>query len=290
MPDGDLTTSQWMKSGEPGEDRDDVGSEGPDDFPLELATLGEVRDDDVDYATERLSDVIAHINEPILSVRLKLVRLAEPARDRPARIQATIDVNGDIVRSDVGARDLREAADGVKERLLSRLRRRMSRLNDYRSSEDQRDPGECRHGDMPTQRADFFDRPMEERALIRHKTFAPDEMTPDEAVFDMDQLDFDFYLFTELATGRDAVMERLGDGTYRLHRLRADDTDPGPTRVELTVTETSTPELPTAEALSLLDESGERFVFFADPAVDRGARGRIVYRRYDGHYGLITTA
>jgi hypothetical protein len=38
-------------------------------------------------------------------------------------------------------------------------------------------------------------------------------------------------------------------------------------------------------ALERLELSGAAFVFFVDEATGRGA---VVYRRYDGHYGLIT--
>ena len=36
-------------------------------------------------------------------------------------------------------------------------------------------------------------------------------MTIDEAVFDMDLLDYDFYLFNDLASGQDAVVRRTAD-------------------------------------------------------------------------------
>ena len=37
----------------------------------------------------------------------------------------------------------------------------------------------------------------------------------------------------------------------------------------------------------LLDEGDEPFVFFAEPDT---SRGQVLYRRFDGHYGLITPA
>jgi hypothetical protein len=41
------------------------------------------------------------------------------------------------------------------------------------------------------------------------------------------------------------------------------------------------------ERLERLDMSGERFVFFVDPQTRRGA---VMYRRYDGHHGLVQPA
>jgi hypothetical protein len=41
------------------------------------------------------------------------------------------------------------------------------------------------------------------------------------------------------------------------------------------------------DAVELLDLSDDRFVFSRDAA---SGRGQVLYRRYDGHYGLITAA
>jgi hypothetical protein len=41
------------------------------------------------------------------------------------------------------------------------------------------------------------------------------------------------------------------------------------------------------DAVELLDLSEDRFVFYGDTA---SGRGQVLYRRYDGHYGLITAA
>jgi hypothetical protein len=41
------------------------------------------------------------------------------------------------------------------------------------------------------------------------------------------------------------------------------------------------------QATQRLDDGGEPFVFFANAMT---GRGNVVYRRYDGNYGLITPA
>ena len=66
--------------------------------------------------------------------------------------------------------------------------------------------------------------------MIRHKSYAPGRLTPDEAAADAELLDYDFHLFTEKSTGQDSV-------------------------------------------------------FFVNAET---GRGNVIYRRYDGHYGLIT--
>ena len=44
------------------------------------------------------------------------------------------------------------------------------------------------------------------------------------------------------------------------------------------------PVLTLAEAISRLEWLSQPFVFFVNPAT---GRGRLLYHRYDGHYGLV---
>ena len=45
--------------------------------------------------------------------------------------------------------------------------------------------------------------------------------------------------------------------------------------------------MPIVAAVGTLDAGDASFVFFADSAT---GRGNVLYRRHDGHYGLITPA
>lgn len=50
------------------------------------------------------------------------------------------------------------------------------------------------------------------RAVSRaSKTFAPTRVTPDEAAFDTDLLDSDFYPFTDAETGQDSSGQQTDD-------------------------------------------------------------------------------
>ena len=63
--------------------------------------------------------------------------------------------------------------------------------------------------------------------------------------------------------------------------------EPGRTAVDLAVSERPAPVLGLDEAIERISASGERFVFFENAA---SGRGNVIYRRYDGHYGLIAPA
>lgn len=252
-----------------------------------VVTHGRVEDADIDYAVARISAVLGHVREPILFTRLKLTQAEDPARERPAIAHVAIDINGESVRAHVAGHEMREAADLLQQRLRDKLEHRAQHIEGRRARTGIHEPGEWRHGDLPTARPSYFARPSAERQVVRHKTFELGESTPDEVAFDMDQLDYDFHLFRELASGEDAVLERLGDGTYRLTRLRPTTNDTGPVAISLEVSALMPPELSVEEATQLLDTEAVEFAFFANATT---GRGNVVYRRYDGHYGLITPA
>ncbi|MCQ4083887.1 sigma 54 modulation/S30EA ribosomal C-terminal domain-containing protein [Streptomyces sp. RB6PN25] len=50
--------------------------------------------------------------------------------------------------------------------------------------------------------------------MVRHKSFSLARETPDEAAFEMEAMDYDFHLFTDLDTGRDSVIYRAGPTGY----------------------------------------------------------------------------
>ncbi len=250
---------------------------------LLVIARGDVADDARSYAHRRIGAVIDHIDEPVLFARVKLTEAPDPARDRPAIAQVTVDLNGEIVRAQVAGHFMREAVDLLDARLRDKLGHRDEYRQALRRRAPASPPGEWRHGDAPSPRPYYFDRPPDERELVRRKTYVDEGLTPDEAAFDMEEFDFDFYLFRELASGQDAVLERVENGSYVLTRVRPE-SDAGPTAIALTVVETPAPELDLKEAIERMNVDGERYVFFVNAAT---GRGNVIYHRFDGHYGLI---
>lgn len=272
---------QWIAGARPPEE-----PAPPPEPEIEAVALDEAAEPVLGYAEEKIRSVLATVDEPILHARVKVAVASNPAVERPARAQATIDVNGDLVRAQVAAGTTTEAVDLLDYRLRDRLQHRSERLKALREQQGM-GPGGWRSGQLPTQRPPWFDRPPEEREVVRRKSFALAESTVDEAAFDMEMLDADFHLFTELATGQDALLYRLPEGRYGLRRLRPSPLTPEATAAEVEIDPAPTPSMPLAEAIDLLDMTGEPYVFFEDPETGRGA---VAYRRYDGHYGVIVPA
>lgn len=106
----------------------------------------------------------------------------------------------------------------------------------------------------------------------------------DQAIFDLDLMDYDFCLFTDALSGVDSVVYRDGCSGYRISRL---DGNPAPTNtsVPVLVDPCKAPCLTLQEAADALNAKGSAFLFFANP--DSG-RGNVLYRRHDGHYALVT--
>ena len=256
---------------------------------VQVARRGGGSQGDADYAREKIASVLRYTNRPVLFVRVTLTRLANPALSRPAVAQANIDVNGRLIRAQVARPTMTEAVDELHDRLREQLDRAGRDWESIRGRMASTEPHEWRHADEPTRRDDgVFPRPAEERDVVRHKSFTLARMTVDEAAFDMGMLDYDFHLFTEDGSGVDSVLSLSPDGSgYELSQVV-----PLPDRVtagavQVKVKEMSPPQLTIEEARDRLEYAGWPFVFFRDPDTDRG---RVLYRRYDGHYGLIVPA
>jgi len=235
-------------------------------------------------ASRKIADLARYVNEPVLHARVRLTRSHDPAQTRPVIAQGNLDVNGRVIRAQVAAATAHEAVELLEARLRRRLERMARDWEARRGSRPVSAPHEWRHISEPAHRPGYYPRPESERQVVRHKTFAPAKVTTDEAAFDLDLLDYDFYLFTDADSGQDCVIYRAGPTGYRLAQLDPDPARTFVTAVPLTVSERPAPVLTVAEARKQLDATGLPFLFFAEPT---SGRGRVLYRRYDGHYGLV---
>ena len=123
---------------------------------------------------------------------------------------------------------------------------------------------------------------------MRRKSFTMAPCTIDEAAREMDLLDYDFHLFTEIGTGAAGVLYRAGATGYRLALVAPALADQlSPYALPVTISRHPVPCLTEEEAANRLGLLGLPFLFFIDAAQGRAS---VLYHRYDGHYGLITPA
>lgn len=250
---------------------------------VDVQVRGPVPQEDVDYVTHKVERVMSFANQSVLAARAVLTLAQDPAMARPARAEASLDVNGTQVRAQAIASDLAGAVDLLEEKLRMNLVQLQDRERTRHRWIGVASEAGWRHGTLPTAREGYFPRPAEEREVVRRKTFALAAMTPDEAAYEMGMLGHDFYLFTDSRSGREAVVFRDGDGRFAIRGEAVLDAESA-SLVEMVG---SAPTLSEAEAITRLELSGEPFVFYLDP---EDGRGRVLYMRYDGHYGLISAA
>ncbi len=256
------------------------------DVSFVMVVDGPVSRQSQDYARDKVGSVVRHVREPVREVRIRLTRLPDPAVERPAIAQAMLDVDGRPVRAQVAAPTMREAVDRLRDRLAGRV----DRSNPHwearrgRTAAGPDAPHPWRHDSPPAHRPDYYPRPAEEREVIRHKSYALARGSVEEAIEEMESLDFDFHLFTDAETGEDCVVHRGAAGGYQLATAFGRQ-DHGAAPRGVAVDPRPAPRLTVAEAKQRLDAAAWPFVFFVNPVIGRGA---VLYRRYDGHYGLVS--
>lgn len=245
-----------------------------------LTVRGSVTGLERDYAVAKFEHVVRGASRPVQFAEIRLTREADPARERPAIAEASFAVDGRPVRAHVAATTMYEAADLLE----TRLRWRFEQLADHDRSVTRRRPTDAwRHGDE--HRPDRCDRPVEEREVVRRKMFALAPMTPEEAASELDVLDHDFFLFVDARSGEDTVIRHVeGDGYELLSRSEPEE-PLDPRGAPIARANFRPARLALDSAILLLDLGDEPSVFFIDAET---GRGNVLYRRYDGHYGLVS--
>ncbi len=274
---------QWVDL-EPDGDRSAAGDARP---PFQLVIRGTVGEDTRRYARTRIGHLVDTVGRPVRFIRVKLTAVDNPGNERPAMAEVVLDLDRIIVRAHADAPTFTEAVDRVVDRLQVRIRHDRSRR---RARQRGRDPiNGSQRSPLPPPPAGFEpgsvkpDRPE----IVRHRSFAPDDLTIDEAAWDLDMLDYEFLLFVEADSGDDAVLS-VGDDDLLVIQFRQPvEGDPADCVTDVLTAEGPPPSLRPSEAIELLEATRNRFVFFIDPG---SGRGNVVYRRHDGHYGLITPA
>jgi ribosome-associated translation inhibitor RaiA len=253
---------------------------------VQVQTHGRVPESTVSLAVRRISSQLRTASEPVLFARAKLTLHADPAMERPAIAEINVDLNGRLIRVQSADETMRTAIEHACDRLRIRLERAARNWAALRGGLPLGAPGEWRHESRRAPQLPYFPRPRAERIVMRHKSYAPAQETPDEAAAEAELLDYDFHLFTEKSTGEDSVIYRTPDG-YRLALARRGDGRLGPVDPSITVSDVAAPQLTVTEAEDRLEATGQPFLFFVN---SQTGRGNLIYHRYDGHYGLIEPA
>ncbi|MEV7186099.1 sigma 54 modulation/S30EA ribosomal C-terminal domain-containing protein [Kitasatospora sp. NPDC093102] len=224
---------------------------------------GELPREDAEYARARALDTAAALGPDTHALRLRLTRSRDRSVTRPALAQADVELAGvGPVRVQLATGTARESVDLV----LGTLAGRAGRLR------EQGDIGFAAAYES-AYRPQFADRPLAQRRIARHKAVVLAHRTPEQAALELLALDRRFHLFADAVTGRDSLVHRCSpSGTVELCSVGVG-TGTG-----------AVPPLDLAEVARLLWITGRPFVDYTDAG---DGRARVLYRRFDGHYGLI---
>ncbi len=249
-----------------------------------FVTDGPVSQSAHEQATKMVHSLSDRAQRPVIFSRVKILVDMDRPPDERTVVQVVMDVSGELIRAQVSAPTPADALNTLSDRMERRLRKLAERRRDTRRRPPATPEGTWRSGDLPTARPDFYERPREDRRVVRRKTFAPDAMVSvAEAIYDLDVLDHRFFLFTDAADGEMSIVYEEGDKVM-LRRLSGGTPENDSSNIADMVNPTPAPDLAIEEASEWLDATDEEFVFFRNK--DTG-EANVLYRRYDGHYGLV---
>jgi ribosome-associated translation inhibitor RaiA len=230
-------------------------------------------------------DLIASLDryvdpDDLQAAHLTLRREGTPA---PFVADASVVFDGRVLAAHSTGRSADEAADAAAERLRRQLRRvvdaDVALRNEPRTIERALKDLPRNREDRPHARR----KPPEERSIVHRRPYSEIPISTLEAVADLIDLDLHFNLFRHVRNDEDVVVYCRDDGRIGLIHPRdsvlADENDvviPEPSRY-------SEP-LPFDRARTEMDMLDHRFLYFVDAADDRG---KVIYLRYDGDYGLV---
>jgi ribosome-associated translation inhibitor RaiA len=234
-------------------------------------------------ARELLASLGHYTRRPVTDARLTL-RKAGPGRSgRPFVADARVLADGRLLAAHAAGESAERAAELVTERLQRQLRR----LEDAEAAlRNEPRVIERALADLEVDRRyrpEAGLKPPQERRIVHRHTYLDVPLSTLEAVAELLDLDLSFYLFRHVRTGEDVVVHRHDDGRVGLlvppGSALADENDivtpepsrdDGPIRLE--------------QAREEMDWLNHRFLYFIDA---EDGRGKVLYLRHDGDYGLV---
>ncbi len=145
--------------------------------------------------------------------------------DRAYRVELTCRSRGPVIRAEAAAEDKLAALDVAMGRLESRLRKAADRRADRKHERAAAVLVPTPDG-RPTDDADGDDDrwgvPDDGPMLVREKTHAAGPMTLDQALYEMELVGHDFFLFVDVDSGCPSVVYRRHAYHYGVIRLDVD--------------------------------------------------------------------
>jgi ribosomal subunit interface protein len=188
----------------------------------------EVPDHFRQHVTEKIERVERY-DHRIIRVDVELYHEPNPRQSASCqRVEVTCATRGPVVRAEACASDFYRALDAAVAKLDSRMRRSADRRRVHRGS---RTPtsvaaatgGLSLNGATPVATLALSQEQQEQKEfgglVVREKEHSAGPMTIDRALFEMELVGHDFYLFSDADTGRPSVVYRRKGYDYGVIRL-----------------------------------------------------------------------
>jgi ribosome-associated translation inhibitor RaiA len=211
------------------------------------------------------------------------LRRGSPHARRPYVADASVEFEGRRLAAHAAAESPAKAAEAVADRLRRQLRRvvgsDVAQRNEPRVIEAALAGLEL----DPVHRPETRLKPPEEREIVHRRTYTSVSMGTVEAVAELIDLDAEFLLFRHARTEEDVVVYRRDDGRVGLIHPR---NSPLADEDDVVVAEPSrySEPLTLERARTEMDFLNHRFLYFIDA---EDGRGKVLYLRHDGDYGLV---
>ncbi len=187
-----------------------------------------------DHFRVHVADKLAKVeryDQKLIRVDVELFHERNPRQaDICQRVELTVVCKGPVVRAEACAKDFYAALDSAITKLDARLRRSADRRRVHRGRHAPVSVAAATAGlptDLPavTTATATLETPLTEYAddrpwtIVRAKEHAADPMTVDDALFQMELVGHDFYLFHDKESGRPSVVYRRRGYDYGIISL-----------------------------------------------------------------------
>ncbi|GAB3182033.1 ribosome hibernation-promoting factor, HPF/YfiA family [Streptomyces incanus] len=195
------------------------------------------------HVAEKLKlEKIQKLDGKVISLDVEVSKEPNPRQaDRSARVEITLHSRGPVIRAEAAAGDPYAALDLAAEKLDARLRKqhdkRYSRRGARRISAAEvpahvpdaatlngtgAQSSEGTQGAVPTKKIGSLEVQGEGPLIVREKTHVAAPMTLDQALYEMELVGHDFYLFVDSETKEPSVVYRRHAYDYGVIHLSTD--------------------------------------------------------------------
>ena len=162
------------------------------------------------YAFEKVERVRKFFDDErsVSRAEVELTHERNPAISEPEVAEATLFINGVVLKAREASVDMYASIDRMSDKLERQVRR-------YRGRQIDRWHGQLK-GRSPAPPLAVYQEEEIGPKIVRTKQFQMKPMGAEEAVLQMELLDHDFFVFTSADTGDINVVYRRRDGNYGL--------------------------------------------------------------------------